>query len=164
MKAIFSIALATLVLGASTLFGQTATVAPEEGATVIGSFTMDLDVLSEPQPDVQFSVEVGTAGVTETTLWLTSDGDVIVTVATDEVGTWKDSDPIYHNATTDYTYDKLGATTVWMASELGYNVGPETEVKLVKSADSTIHGQRKYFIAENGANTEVKLMNADGTY
>ncbi|MCB0711900.1 MAG: hypothetical protein KDD67_06190 [Ignavibacteriae bacterium] len=164
MKAIFSIALATLVLGASTLFGQTATVAPEEGAVQIGSFSMDLDVLSEPQPDVQYSVDVNGGVASEGTLWLTSDGDILITVTTDEVGTWKESDPIYHNATTDYTYDKLGATAVWMADAKGYNVGPETEVKLVKTTTSTVEGERQYKIEENGSNTEVKLMNADGTY
>ncbi len=161
MKAIFSTALLALVLGASSLFSQT--TAPEEGAIAIGSFQMDLDILSEPQPDMQYSVS-NDAGTVVTTVWMTSGGDVLVTTTVDEVGEWKESDPLYHNATMDYTYDKLGANAVWMASEMGYDVGPETKVTMVKSVENTVDAERKYMIHENGTNTEVQLVLDNGTY
>ena len=162
MKAIFTTAFAALLIGASSLFAQTA-IAPEAGATKIGSFTMDLDALSEPQPDLQYAVDNG-GGSTITTVWLTSEGEPVVTVTTDEVQAWKSQDPVYNSATTSYTYDKLSAVSVWMAHEKGYDVGPETKVKLVKSVDNTSQGERKCLVLENGTNTEVKVQNPDGTY
>ena len=159
MKSIVSTAVLALFLGFSTLVAQT-TNAPEEGAVQIGSFNLDLDVLSAPQPDMEYSVaDVGT-DVVETTLWLVSDGGVEVAVNANPVSGWAQNDPVYHNANQEYTLEKVGANAVWMARELGYNVGQETKAHMQETTATTI---KNYEVDENGSNVEVYLIEDDGS-
>ena len=163
MKAIFTSAVLTLVFGASTLFAQS-TVAPEEGAVQIGAFQMNLDALAAPQPDIQYSTDATGNFGSETTVWATSDGGIQVTVTTDNVAEWKSSDPMYHNASTDYTYSKLGAQAVWVANEMGYHVEKEkTKVHLVRATAQVKEGEKNYAVHEQGTQTEVSLLKEDGT-
>ena len=171
MKNFFAAASLLIALTATSLVAQTTQTmtAPVAGATHIGTFSMDLAIMSAPQPDLTYATDndrtavdvgvflvSGTNGNPDQVLVTTDDGNTIAE--------WAQNDAMYRTATKQYLFEKAGAYMVWMAHELGYDVNLDAQKTFIDEVnpDGSILARTKlaYDIVYNGGNTEVYLITA----
>lgn len=174
MKNFFAAASLLIALTATSLVAQTTETltAPVTGATHIGSFSMDLAIMSAPQPDLTYATEENDRVAVGVGVWLVSgtngnpDQVLITTTDANKIMDWAANDPMYHSASKQYVFEKVGANMVWMAHELGYEVNLDVQKVFIDETneDGSILARTKlaYDIVYNGGNTEVYLLAASG--
>lgn len=168
MKNLVATAAALILLATTAVFAQNTAVyiPPVEGATLIGSFEMDLAIVSAPQPDMTYAASDNDRTGLESSLWLISGtngnpDEVVIKTDGNPIMPWAAEDGVYHSASKAYMFDKVGAMVVWTADALGFDLNSvKTRVIFVEtdSSDVTTKSMRKYQIKYNGNNTEVYLL------
>lgn len=168
MKNLFATASLLIALTATALVAQTSETqtAPVSGATEIGSFIMDLSIMSAPQPDLVYAGDENDRTAVDVHVWLVSGTDgnpdqvILTTNEGSEIMDWAKNDATYHSASEQYVFEKAGANMVWMAYELGYDLNKDlTKVFIDKTTDGTTDRTKAlYEIKLNGGNTEVCLL------
>lgn len=174
MKNFFAAASLLIALTATSLVAQTTETmtAPVTGAKHIGTFSMDLAIMSAPQPDLTYATEDNDRVGVGVGVWLVSgtngnpDQVLVTTTEGNTIVDWARNDPMYHSASKQYVFEKVGANIVWMAHELGYEVNVDLQKMFIDETteDGAIMARTKlvYDIVYNGENTEVYLVAASG--
>ncbi len=168
MKNLVATAVALIFLATTTVFAQNSAIQtpPVAGATLIGSFEMDLSILSSPQPDLTYAASDNDRTGLESSLWLVSgtngNGDeVVITTDANPIMAWAADDAVYYSASKQYMFEKVGAMVVWTADALGFQLNAtKTRVLLVEtnSDGDVATTMNRYEVKYNGNNTEVYLL------
>ena len=168
MKNLVATAAVLIALASTAVFAQTSAhlTPPVEGATLLGTFEMDLAIVSAPQPDMTYTASDNDRTGLESSLWLISgkngdDDEIVITTNADPIMPWAAEDDIYHTASKEYMFERVGAMLVWTAEGLGYDLN-EDVTKVIffeNNADgSATKSVEKYRVEYNGNNTEVYLL------
>jgi hypothetical protein len=158
MKVAVTTLIFSIVFGA-TAFAQSNRPSTANGDIELGRFEMNYDIISAPQPTLAYSSDPsGTS--TEVVVWLTSENETVITATTENLSEWKQNDPLYRDATLEYTLEQLGANAYWTSNEMNVSTDDTSTVLFLNDAGD-VEMQRDYRLEYNGSNTEVYLAGSN---
>src|SRR5690606_13335180 len=129
MKNFFAAASLLIALTATTMVAQTTQnlTPPVSGAEYLGSFTMDMAIMSAPQPDLEYATEDNDRTVIDNIVWLVSGtngnpDEIVITTNGNQIMDWAKNDPVFHTASEQYVFERVGANIVWIGKALGFDL------------------------------------------